>query len=265
MSAAPGAPPVPVPTFPDLDGKVAVVTGGSKGIGRAACRMLAANGARIAVVARSADAIDATVAELAGAGAEAIGISADAATASEVEAARERTERELGPVDVLLPFAGGFGAFTPVLDIGDDEWRRVIDDNLTSTFLAVRAFAPGMRERGRGSIVAMSSISGRFLDKTVTASYAAAKAGVLMFIRHAAIELGGAGVRLNAIAPGTTHSERIDEIMDDAALARAAALSPLGRMGTPEDCAAAALFLASDASGWMTGVTLDVSGGRVML
>lgn len=253
------------PRYPGLDGRVAVVTGGSKGIGRATCRMLAENGARVVVVARSQGGIDETVAELREAGASATGVSADVTSAAELAEVRARAEAELGPVDLLFPFAGGFSSFTPVLEISREEWERVIADNLTSTFLALQAFAGGMRERGGGSIVLMSTNGARVLDKLLTASYAAAKAGVIAFARHAAKELAPDGVRVNVIAPATVHSERIGRIMDAEAIARTEALSPLGRMGTPEDCAAAALYLASDAAGWLTGVTLDVSGGRVML
>lgn len=256
---------LPVPVFPDLDGKVAVVTGGSKGIGAATCRMLARNGTKVAVVARDPGPIDALVAELRELGTEAIGISADITSAASLAQVRERTESELGAVDVLMPYAGGFESFTPVWEITEEEFRKVIDDNLTSTFLALAAFVPAMKERGSGAVVAMASISGRFLDKLVTASYAASKAAVLMYIRHAAIELGEYGVRLNAIAPGTVYSERIDRIMSDEAKDYTSRLSPLGRMGVPDDCATASLFLASDASSWLTGVTLDVTGGRVML
>jgi 3-oxoacyl-[acyl-carrier protein] reductase len=256
---------LPVPTFPDLRDKVAVITGGSKGIGAASARMFAANGTKLAIVARDATAIDALVAELHELGAEAIGISADVTSADSLAEVRARTERDLGPVDVLLPYAGGFESFTPVWEIGEAEFRKVIDDNLTSTFLALQAFLPGMKERRSGSVVAMSSVSGRFLDKLVTASYAASKAAVLMYIRHAAIELGEYGVRLNAIAPATVYSERIDRIMSDEAKEYTRKLSPLGRMGVPDDCATASLFLASDASSWLTGNTIDVAGGRVML
>jgi 3-oxoacyl-[acyl-carrier protein] reductase len=253
------------PIYPGLAGRVAVVTGGSKGIGRATCRMLAANRAKVAVVARSQGSIDEAVAELRDSGAKAIGVSSDVTSSAALAQLREQVERELGPVDMLFPFAGGFSSFTPVLEIGEEEWDRVIDDNLTSTFLAVQTFAAGMKERRSGSIVTMATNGARVLDKLLTASYAAAKAGVVVFTRHAAIELAPYNVRLNVIAPATVHSERIGRIMDDQAIERTEALSPLGRMGTPEDCAAAALFLASDAAAWLTGVTLDVSGGRVML
>jgi 3-oxoacyl-[acyl-carrier protein] reductase len=170
-----------------------------------------------------------------------------------------------GEVDALLPYAGGFEAFSRVWETSLEEWDQVMRVNLTATFLALREFLPAMVERRSGAIVVMSSISGRFLDKLTTASYAAAKAGVLMLMRHAAIEAGESGVRINAVAPATITSERIERIMDDDALARTAALSPLGRLGTPADCASASAFLVSEASGWMTGVTLDVAGGRVML
>jgi 3-oxoacyl-[acyl-carrier protein] reductase len=255
----------PIPTYPDLAGQVALVTGGSKGIGAATARMLAANGVKVAVNGRDRTGIDATVAELRAGGAEAIGVAADCGEHDQVEAMCAEVERELGPVDILLPFAGGFSSFTPIEDLDVDEWREVLEVNLTSTFLTVKAVLPGMRERRRGAIVTMSSNGARFLDKPLTSSYVAAKAGVLGFTRHIAQELGPCGIRVNAIAPATVTSERIERIMDDAAQAKVAAMSPLGRMGTPEDCALATLFLVSDSASWLTGVTLDIAGGRIML
>jgi 3-oxoacyl-[acyl-carrier protein] reductase len=252
----------PIPTYPDLEGKVAVVTGGSKGIGAATCRMLVANGVRVGVVARAQGGIDALVAELRDAGGEAIGISADCGDEAELDAMRSRIEAELGPIDIALPFAGGFDAFTPIEEITASEWRTVIEDNLTSTFLTVRAVIPTMIERRRGVIVTMATNGARFLDKLLTASYVAAKAGVIQFTRHIAKELGPHGVRANVIAPATVTSERI---VDEEAQEKTSAMSPLGRMGTPEDCALATLFLVSDSASWMTGVTLDVAGGRIML
>lgn len=242
-----------------------MVTGGSKGIGAECCRMLAANGVKVGVIARSQEGIDSFLEELRESGAEAVGASADSTSAEDLALASQAIESELGPIDILLPFAGGFGAFTPIEDIHEDEWNQVIDDNLTSTYLAVRAVLPSMIERGEGAIVTMASNGGRLLDKLLTASYAAAKAGVVQFTRHIALELGPKGIRVNSIAPATVSSERIEAIMDAEAQAKVAAMSPLGRMGTPADCALAVLFLASDSSAWLTGVTLDISGGRVML
>jgi 3-oxoacyl-[acyl-carrier protein] reductase len=254
-----------IPTYPDLAGRVALVTGGSKGIGAETCRVLVANGVKVAVNARSQPGIDSLVAELRETGADAIGISADVGVTAEVEQMHERVRSELGPVDILLPFAGGFAEFTPLEEIAVEEWREVIEANLTSTFVTVSAVVPSMIERRTGVIVTMSSNGGRYLDKLLTASYAAAKAGVIQFTRHIAKELGPHGIRANVIAPATVSSKRIERIMDEPSRARVAEMSPLGTMGTPLDCALATLFLVSDSARWLTGVTLDIAGGRIML
>jgi 3-oxoacyl-[acyl-carrier protein] reductase len=179
--------------------------------------------------------------------------------------ARAEVERELGPADVVAAFAGGFGARTPLLDSSVEEFRAVVESNLTATFLTLKAFAPGMVERRRGAFVTMASNAGRFLDIPLTASYAAAKAAIVMLTRHAAKELGPDGVRVNCVAPATTLTGRVEGLMDEETRADIAALSPLGRLGTPEDSAWATLYLASDAAAYLTGVTLDVAGGRIML
>jgi 3-oxoacyl-[acyl-carrier protein] reductase len=257
--------PVAVPIFADLEGCVAVVTGGSKGIGAATCRALAANGVDVAVVARGLEGADALARDLREAGVSAVGIAADCTSAVELERALAIVEAELGPPDVLVAFAGGFERRTPLLEIGEDEWRDVLDWNLTSTFLTVKTFLPGMVERRRGAIVTMASNAGRYLDITLTASYAAAKAGVVMFTRHAAKEVGQYGVRLNCVAPATILSERVERVLTDEHFADVVSRSPLGTIGLPEDAAYATLFLCSDAARWLTGVTLDIAGGRIML
>jgi 3-oxoacyl-[acyl-carrier protein] reductase len=258
--------PAPVPTYPDLAGKVAVVTGGSKGIGAATCVLLGRNGARVAVGGRDRETIDAVAGRTREAGAaQAVGVAADCTTQEGVARLRERVEAELGPADILMAFAGGFGARTPLVDTQLDEWRSVVESNLTATFLTLREFAPGMTERGSGSIVTMASNAARFLDIKLTASYAAAKAGVMMLSRHAALELGPEGVRVNCLAPATILTERVKGVMDEERRAGVAAMSPLGRLGAPDDPALAALFLASESARWMTGVTLDVAGGRIMI
>ena len=251
--------------LPGLAGKVALVTGGSKGIGAETCRALAANGARVVVNGRDRAAIDAVVADCAERGAEAVGVVADVTTRAGLEQLRRETEERFGAVELLVPFAGGFAAFTPIAEITDEEWDEVIAWNLTSTFRAVQVFLPPMVERGAGAIVTMASNGARLLDKQLTASYVAAKAGVVQFTRHVAREVGPHGVRINCVAPATTTSERIERIMDDEAQARTAALSPLGRMGVPDDVAQATIFLLSSSASYLTGVTLDIAGGRVML
>jgi 3-oxoacyl-[acyl-carrier protein] reductase len=255
-----------MPRYPDLAGKVALVTGGSKGIGAATTRALAANGARVAVNGRDRAAIDAVVREVAGAGGEAIAAPADVCRWEEIEAMRRRVESELGPVAILIPFAGGFSAYTPVHETPEEEWRAVIDSNLNATFLCIKAFLPAMIERREGAIVTMASNAGRHLDTTLTASYAAAKAGIVQLTRHVAREVGPHGIRVNCVAPGTAHTARVDRILPAEVRDDLVARTPLGRLGQPEESAMATLFLASDAaSGYLTGVTIDVSGGRVML
>jgi 3-oxoacyl-[acyl-carrier protein] reductase len=255
-----------IPTYPDLAGKVAVVTGGSKGIGAATSVVLGHNGARVAVCGRDPETIERVTSRTRDAGAaDAVGLAADLTTRDGVARLRADVEDKLGVADVLMAFAGGFGARTPLLESELDEWNSVIESNLTSTFLTLREFAPGMVERGSGSIVTMASNAARFLDIKLTASYAAAKAGIAMLSRHAALELGPHGVRVNVLAPATILSERVKSNMDEERLASIAEMSPLGTIGVPDDPALAALFLASDSARWMTGVTLDVAGGRIMM
>jgi len=257
---------VSIPTYPDLAGKVAVVTGGSKGIGAATCVLLGHNGARVAVCGRDTDAIERVAAETRDAGAaEAVGLAADLTTPDGVAKLRAEVEDRLGPAQVLMAFAGGFGARTPLLETQLEEWNAIVESNLTSTFLTLREFGGGMAERGTGSIVTMASNAARFLDITLTASYAAAKAGIAMLSRHAAIELGPHGVRVNVLAPATILSERVKRNMPEERLTEIAAMAPLGTVGVPDDPALAALFLASDSARWLTGVTLDVAGGRIMM
>lgn len=252
------------PNYPDLAGKVAVVTGGSKGIGAATCRALVANGVKVAVAARDRPGIDRIVESLISAGGEAIGVPIDATRYAAVEELRRQVERELGPTDILMPFAGGFTNMTPVAEITEEDWHYVIDSNLTATFFACKSFLPGMMERGHGSIVTMASNAARNLDVILTASYAAAKAAIVQFTRHVAKEVGPSGVRINCIAPATTLTERVSAIMTHERLEQMIQLSALKRLGMPDDSAMAALFLASDSASWLTGVTIDVAGGRAM-
>jgi NAD(P)-dependent dehydrogenase (short-subunit alcohol dehydrogenase family) len=255
-----------IPIYPDLADKVAVVTGGSKGIGAATAILLGHNRARVAVCGRDRESIDRVTSETREAGApEVVGLAADLTTPDAVARLRADVEENLGPAEVLCAFAGGFGARTPLLRTRLEEWNGVVESNLTSTFLTLREFGAGMAERGSGSIVTMASNAARFLDIKLTASYAAAKAGIAMLSRHAALELGEHGVRVNVLAPATILSERVKSNMDEERLAQIAAMSPLGTIGVPDDPAMAALFLASDSARWMTGVTLDVAGGRIMM
>lgn len=255
----------PCASYPDLRGKVVVVTGGTKGIGLATAELLSENGCRVIVNGRDPDGTDAAARKLAGGGAEALAVAADVATVAGVEHVRDAALQRFGRIDGIAAFAGGFAARTPLHEITDGEWDEVIRQNLTATFYALRAFIPALEQTGGGSVVTMASNAGRLLDIPLTASYAAAKAGVIMLTRHTAKECGASGVRVNCVAPATTLSPRVERLMSEEVREELAGRSPLGRLGTPQDTANATVFLLSDASSWLTGVTLDIAGGRVML
>ena|SRR2546426_9421334 len=261
--------PIPraLPSYPDLKGKVALVTGGSRGIGAATCHLLAANGATVVVNGRDGATIGPVVEGIRSGGGRAIGIAADCTNLAAIERMREQVRHECGAVDVLVACVGGHGEHTPTAEITEERWHLVIDVNLTATFLTVRSFLPGMLERRTGSIITVGSSAARFLVgvSASSASYAAAKAGVVMLSRRLAAEVAGYGIRVNCVAPAAVLTERVERQLSEAQQKEIAASVPLGRMGTPEDVALAVLFLASESSSWLTGVTLDVAGGRIML
>jgi 3-oxoacyl-[acyl-carrier protein] reductase len=250
--------------FPDLQGKIAVVTGGSRGIGAETGLALARNGVRVAINGRDEAAIHATVRTIRAIHGEAIAAPADCARLSSVEAMRERVHAELGAPDFVVAFAGGgSGRPMPFEQITEEDWRSSIDNNLTSTFFTLKCFLPAMIARGSGCIVNMASAGGR-VAAGAPAGYGAAKAGVIMLTRHLAHEAGKHGVRVNCVSPSAVLTERTRQAISDEQERQMRAAFPLGRLGHPQDVAAATLFLLSSASSWITGVTLDVAGGRVM-
>lgn len=248
--------------YPDLAGKVAFVTGGSSGIGAVTARLLAANGVLVGVNGRSESKLAEVVREIADAGGRAVACPADCTRSDALAAARDRVTRALGPVDILVAFAGA-GSPMPFAQLTEEKWRAVMDDNLTSTFLTIKTFAPTMVERGRGSIVTMSSSAGR-TPGLASPAYAAAKAGVVMLTGHLARELGPQGVRVNCVAPSAIKTARLANLPEEK-LREIAAGFPLGRIGTPEDVALATLYLVSEGASWVTGVTLDIAGGRIIV
>jgi 3-oxoacyl-[acyl-carrier protein] reductase len=248
-------------TYPDLAGKVAVVTGGSRGIGAETARRLAGCGVRVAVVGRDQDALAAVVGQITAAGGQAAGFAADVTDAAAVEQVRAGVEEGFGPVDILAAFAGGQGFPVPSLELTEQRWREVLDSDLTSAFLTVKCFAPAMAERG-GAIVLMSSAAGR-QPSQANLAYAVANAGLVMLTRHLATELGPRGIRVNCIAPSSILTEAVEARMPEPVKREVAAMHPLRRLGTPEDVANTALFLVSDASSYLSGLTVDVAGGRI--
>jgi 3-oxoacyl-[acyl-carrier protein] reductase len=250
----------------ELDGRVALVTGSSRGIGIAIARLFAKRGAAVIVHGRDADAVRTVVADIEKFGGDALAAIADLTRYDQIESMRGSIEQRLGPVDILVANAGGSTVRPgPLEDIGEAEWRGPVDANLTATFLTIKAFLPGMRQRHRGVIITMSSAAARRPTLQSPLAYAAAKAGIEVLTKELAAEAGPDGIRVNCIAPETILTERNQQLIPEAIQEQLRHSHPVQRLGTPDDVAHAALFLASDHSSWISGVTLDVAGGSVLV
>jgi NAD(P)-dependent dehydrogenase (short-subunit alcohol dehydrogenase family) len=250
-----------------LDGKVAVVTGGAHGIGRASAKALAAEGAKVAIGDVDETGGERCAREIRDAGGDAVSVRTDVTSMADVEALVGAAVGRWGRLDVMFNNVGvAIGGAAG--EMSEDDWNRVIDVNLTGVWRGMRVAIPIMLDAGGGSIVNTSSVQGHvgFLGWS---GYAASKGGVDALTRQAAVEYAPNGIRVNAVVPGTILTEMNEGILrevddPDALLAEWRSMHPLGRIGMPEEVAAAVVFLASDESSFVTGESLRVDGGMIV-
>jgi len=244
-----------------LNGKVAIVTGASRGIGRAIAEVFAREGARVVICGRKQDTLNQVAGEI---GPSVKPIACHVGRADQIEKLVAVTTREIGPVDILVNNAATNVSFGPCLEIDEAQFDKMIEINLKSAFRLVKAMAPGMSDRGNGSIINIASIAG-LRPQLHSLLYSMTKAALIMMTQSYALELGAKGVRVNAIAPGliqTALSEHYwkDEAQRESLLAK----QPIQRLGQPSDVAELALLLASEKGSYITGQTFAVDGGFLL-
>jgi NAD(P)-dependent dehydrogenase (short-subunit alcohol dehydrogenase family) len=257
----------------ELEGKVAVVTGGGRGIGRAIALRFAAAGADVVLAARSADQIEEVAGLIEGQGRRALPVVTDLKDPEQITRLAETVAAELGHVDVLVNNSGIAGPMGVLWEMDPDGWDETIQVNLNAVFRCCRAFLPAMIERGSGNVIVIGSVTGKRPLHGRT-PYAASKLALVGLVRTLAWEVGEFGLRVNLISPGAVAGERIERVIEGQAATKGITLeeareelssgSPLKRFVDPEHVAAAALFLASDAGESVTGEDLNVAGGLAM-
>jgi hypothetical protein len=246
-----------------LAGKVAVVTGSSRGIGRAIAERMAEHGAKVVISSRKLEPCEQVAAALNarhGAG-TAIAVAANISSKDALHQLIDQTTQRLGPVDVLVCNAASNPYYGPMAGISDEQFRKVLDNNILSNHWLISAVVPGMIERKGGSIIIVSSIGG-LRGSSIIGAYCISKAADLQLARNLAVEYGPHNVRVNCIAPGLIKTDFARALWEDpVALAARSAETPLRRIGEPDEIAGAAVYLASPASSFMTGQALVVDGG----
>ncbi len=256
-----------------LSGKVAVITGGNQGIGRAIAEAMANAGAALAICARTLESVERAAGQIRNLGVECLALQCDVRDPASTDAMANAVLDHYGQVDVVVANAGIAGAIRPMHEITYEEWRECLGTDLDGVYLTFRRFIPGMISAGGGSLIALSSMTGKrpLLERT---PYGAAKMGVIGLVRSLALELGPLGIRVNSVCPGAVAGPRLDRIVKQQAQARGITEaesmrlfsdpSALKRPTRADEVAAACVFLGSDASSGITGEDMNVSAGLVM-
>lgn len=245
-----------------LHDRIAIVTGASSGIGYAAARLFASEGAKLVVTARRRAQLDALVARIAGDGGQAVAVSGDVKDPACAEAAVETALRHFGRLDVAFNNAGTLGTAAPLPELALADWRETLETNLTGAFLCAKYQVPALLESGGGSLIFTSTFVGHTAGMPGMAAYAASKAGLIGLTQTLAAEFGPQGLRVNALLPGGVDTPMGQSVTTTPeALSFVEGLHALKRVAAPEEIARAALFLASEASSFMTGAAMLVDGG----